>query len=392
MGNYQLNRRCSRAAAAVLALWWAVAAAAPTPPVVNSGSYILMDAATGAILAERDSDVRLPPASLTKIMTAYLGFRALQNGALTFDQKVRVSRRAWAQNVVGSKTFLQVDTDVSVRDLLFGVIVQSGNDASIALAEGLSGDESAFVAAMNAQAAAFGMLNTRFANTTGLPDEEHYSSARDIALLVRRTVLDYPENYKIYAEREFTYNNIRQPNRNPLLETFTGADGVKTGYTKAAGYCLASSAARDGRRLIAVVMKTDSPAARRRESAKLLTFGFSAFVNEQAFDGTKTRKIPVFQGIDDFVAARPVALGLITVPRGAEVKSTYLSAQTPLLAPIAEGDIVGEIEIRVDGEITQRTPVMALADVAAAGLWKDSLDFVKWNYLGHGQEAAISEW
>ena len=216
MGSSRLNRARARIFAGAAAFLWTIASAAPISPTVNSESYILMDAATGAVLAEHNADMRLPPASLTKIMTAYLGFRALREGALSINQNVRVSRRAWAQNVVGSKTFLQADTEVSVRDLLFGVIVQSGNDASIALAEGLYGDESAFVAAMNAQAEALGMRNTRFANTAGLPAEGHYSSARDIALLVQRTILDYPEYYPIYAEREFTYNGIRQPNRNPL--------------------------------------------------------------------------------------------------------------------------------------------------------------------------------
>ena len=389
MGNSRLKRIFWRISAAAILWLTAVAVAAPVPPKVNSDSYILMDAATGAILAERNADLRLPPASLTKIMTAYLGFRALQDGALTMTQNVRVSRRAWAQNVVGSKTFLQVDTDVSVRDLLYGIIIQSGNDASIALAEGLSGDESAFVAAMNARAEEFGMQNTRFANSTGLPDENHYSSARDMAILVRRTVLDYPENYAIYSDRQFTYNDITQDNRNTLLDAFSGADGVKTGYTKAAGYCLAASAVRDGRRLIAVVMKADSARARSEESAKLLTFGFSAFVNRQMFDGAKVRKIPVFQGNNDFVAARPAHSGVFTFPRGAEAETGYFPAQTPLIAPIAKGDIVGKIIVRINGEETQ-TPVFAESDVQKAGLWKSAVDYMKSEYLGH--DAAIEKW
>ncbi len=380
------------AAAIATALLWTSAAAAPVPPQVSSESYILLDAATGAVLAERNADLRLPPASLTKIMTAYLGFRALREGALSFEQQIRVSRRAWAQNVVGSKTFLRAGDDVTVRDILFGIIVQSGNDASVALAEGLYGDESAFVAAMNAQAAEFGLQNTRFANAAGLPDEGHYSSARDVALMSRRTILDFPEYYPIYAEREFTYNDITQANRNGLLDAFAGADGIKTGYTKAAGYCLAASAVRGGRRLIAVVMKTDSASARRRESEKLLAFGFSAFDNRRMFDSSKIRELPVFQGIEDFVAARPAASGLITIPRGAETESVYVPKATPLTAPISAGDIVGEIEIRVNGEISQRVPVAALSDLAAAGFWKRALDYVKWNYLGHGQGAAFSEW
>ena len=375
-----------------LALLYSVSAvAAPVAPEVNSESYILMDAHTGAVLAERNADLRLPPASLTKIMTAYLGFRALREGALSMQQKVLVSRRAWAQNVVGSKTFLQVDTDVSIRDLLYGIIVQSGNDASIALAEGLYGDESAFVAAMNAQAAEFGLDNTRFVNVAGLPDEGHYSSARDVAIMSQRTALDFPEHYPIYAEREFVYNNIAQENRNALLHSFAGADGVKTGYTKAAGYCLAASAVRDGRRLIAVVMRTNSAIARRREAAKLLSFGFAAFENRRMFDYSKIRKIPIFQGIDDFIEARPAASGFITVPRGAKAEAVYVPSQTPVVAPIAKGDMIGEIEIRINGELAQTTPVVATIGTAQAGLWKRALDFVKWNYLGHGQEKPFPE-
>lgn len=389
----KLKRIYSRAfAAAIAAVLWTSAIAAPSPPAVNSESYILLDAATGAVLAERNADMRLPPASLTKIMTAYLGFRALRDGAFSWEQKVRISRRAWAQNVVGSKTFLRAGDDVSVRDLLYGIIVQSGNDASIALAEGLFGDESAFVAAMNSQAAEFGLQNTRFANATGLPDSDHYSSARDVAIMARRTILDYPDEYPIYAEREFTYNEITQANRNSLLDAFAGADGIKTGYTKAAGYCLAASAARNGRRLIAVVMKTKSSSARRRESEKLLTFGFSAFVNRRVFDSSKIREIPVFQGIEDFVEARPNASGLITIPRGAEAEAVYIPAQTPLTAPVSAGDIVGEIEIRINGEVAQKTPVAALTNSAAAGFWKGVLDYIKWNYLGHGPTDSSSEW
>lgn len=364
----------------------------PVPPQIASESYILLDAETGTVLAEKNSDARLPPASLTKIMTAYLGFQGLENGALSLQQLVRVSRRAWAQNVIGSKTFLQVDTDVSIRDLLFGIIIQSGNDASIALAEALSGDETAFVAEMNAQAEAFGLTNTRFANTTGLPSENHYSSARDIAEIARRTTQDFPQYYPIYAEREFTYNNITQQNRNSLLGTFAGADGVKTGHTNAAGYCLAASAERNGRRLVAVVMKTNSPRERRREAEKLLTFGFSRFTNQQAFDSAKEIKIPVFQGVVDSVAVRPTESGLITVHRGAKVESVFTAANYPLTAPLQEGATVGEIEIHIDGEVLKKVPVQTLEAVAQGDIWKRSLDYIKWNYLGYKHEPLLSQW
>lgn len=367
------------------------AAQAQTPPAVNSESYLLMDADTGAVLAEKNADLRLPPASLTKIMTAYMGFRALSEKALSWEREVEISSRAWAKNVPGSKTFLEINTRATVRDLLFGIIVQSGNDASIALAEGLSGDEGAFAAAMNEQAKAFGLKNTNFTNSTGLPDKEHYSSARDVAEIVRRTVLDFPEYYKIYAEREFFYNGISQPNRNALLTAFSGADGVKTGFTKAAGYCLAASAIREGRRLISVVMKTKSAAARKRESIKLLTFGFSHFAHARVFDETKTKNVRVFQGNADFVAARPSQPGLITVSRGATAEAVF-EPHSPLLAPLAENAPVGVLRIRINGEPAQEIPVVALEAVAEAGVWKKSVDFIKLRYLGHAENALFSKW
>ncbi len=368
------------------------AAVAQTPPTIESGSYILLDADTGAVLAEYNADLRLPPASMTKIMTSYMGFRAIERGIVSPEHKVLVSERAWAQNVVGSKTFLQVNSEVSIQDLLLGIIVQSGNDASIALAEGISGDEAAFVADMNAQFAEWGLENTHFVNTTGLPDSKHYSSARDIAFLVRQTILDYPQEYKLYKKREFTYNNIRQENRNKLLSSYPGADGVKTGYTKAAGYCLAASATKNGRRLISVVMKTPSARMRARESGKLLSFGFAHFVNVNLFDDTKIRKMSIFQGVSDFVEARPTQQGVRTYPRGKEVEAVF-EPVSPLLAPIAKGDVVGKIHISVDGEAADSVDVAAMEDVAEAGWAKYWLDFTKWKYLGHGHgNRLLSEW
>ena len=387
MENRKLARLWALCAAFSLA-----AAQAQTPPQINSESYFLMDADTGKVLAEKNADLRLPPASLTKIMTAYLGFRALSENALSWGQEVEISPRAWAKNVVGSKTFLEINTRASVRDLLFGIIVQSGNDASIALAEGLSGDETAFAAAMSEQAKVFGLKNTNFTNATGLPDKAHYSSARDMAEIVRRTVLDFPEYYKIYKEREFTYNNISQPNRNLLLDAFAGADGVKTGFTEAAGYCLAASAVRDGRRLISVVMKTKSASVRKQESIKLLTFGFSHFSNARIFDETKTRNMRIFNGVADFVQVRPVAGGLITIPRGATAEAKF-EPVFPLLAPVAKNEELGALHIRINGEPAGRIKVVAAEAVAEAGMWKKAVDFIKLRYLGHAPEnALLSEW
>ena len=246
----------------LLAALFALPAAAQTPRIAAE-SYILMDAETGTVLAEENANLRLPPASLTKIMSTYLYFRAVRDGLLPLSQPVLISENAWGSRVAGSKMFIEVNTQVRVEDLLRGVIVQSGNDAAIALAEAISGDEALFAAEMNRTAAAFGMANSKFQNATGLPAKAHYSSARDIAEISRRTARDFPELYAMYKEREFTYNNIRQENRNGLLDSFAGADGVKTGYTKAAGFCLAASAVRGGRRLVAVVMKAKSGARAR---------------------------------------------------------------------------------------------------------------------------------
>ena len=369
-----------------------VYAAAPPPPGVRSESYILMDADTGEVLGEKNPDMRLPPASLTKIMSAHLIFNALRDGILQMDQDILISRRAWAANVVGSKTFIEVGERVSVRDLLYGVIVQSGNDAAIALAEGLAGDETAFAEWMNREAKRLSLVNTRFANSTGLPAKLHYSSARDIAKMVRASVREHPQLYQIYAEREFTFNGITQQNRNDLLDSFDGADGVKTGYTEEAGYSLASSARRGGRRVIAVVMKAESAATRERESAKLLNYGFAFFRNRRLFDDTKVRELPLFNGTKESVRAKPAAAGLMTVPR-AEAWRAVFYPRAPLLAPVQEGDDVGEIRVESDGEVLRTIPVLAGESVADGGLWRNVVDGIKLHLLGHGEERRLlAEW
>lgn len=367
--------------------------AAPPLPGVGAESFILMDADTGEVLGEKNADVRLPPASLTKIMSAYLVFNALRDDALQMDQEVIISPRAWAANVVGSKTFIEVGERVSVRDLLYGVIVQSGNDASIALAEALAGDEAAFAEWMNAEAQKLSMNNTRFANSTGLPAQNHYSSARDIAVIVRASVVEHPKLYEIYAEREFTFNGITQQNRNGLLDSFDGADGVKTGYTKAAGYSLASSAKRGGRRVIAVVMKADSPAARLQESAKLLNYGFAFFRNRRLFDESKIRELPVFYGDKESVRARPAGQGLMTVPRGEALRAVF-HPQEPLLAPVKKGEKVGEIKIFAnDDKVLRVVNVVAEESINEGGLWRTITDGAKLHLLGHGDnKRLLAEW
>ena len=358
-------------------------------PNIDSDSYILMDADTGAILAAKNPNLRLSPASLTKIMSILLVFNALRDEQFSMEQPVLISKNAWAANVVGSKTFIEVDTEVIVQDLLYGVIVQSGNDATIALAEALSGDESTFVRWMNQTAKELNLKNSRFANSTGLPADKHYSSAKDIALTIIETIAKHPEMYKIYAKREFEYNGINQSNRNGLLGKFTGADGVKTGYTKEAGYCLASSAKRDGQRLVAVVMKTKSARKRETESAKLLNYGFSHFQNKLLFNNKKTKSLPIFKGIMPTITAKPAESGLITVPRGAGVKAVF-HPQATLFAPLKKGDEVGFIEIRNGEKLLRRVSVIAVDDVPEASFWQSLVDDIKIEFLGHGEQRKLS--
>ena len=369
----------------------ATAVTAPPTPDIESESYILMDADTGAILAEKNPDLPLPPASLTKIMTAYAAFKSIKEKRINWDQQVIVSPRAWAQNVIGSKTFLEVNTSVSIADLLRGVIIQSGNDASIALAEAISGDEAAFAQWLNILAKDVGMTHSHFANSTGLPAPDHLSTARDTAMLIWQTIREFPQYYALYAEKDFTYNNITQNNRNRLLFTYTGADGVKTGYTEEAGYCLAASAQRDGRRFIAVVMKTPSPQARVRASAKLLSFGFNHFTLARPFNADKVRHLPVQQGTVTEVPARPTADALLTVERGKKVEAIF--RPIPLIAPVAKGDQVGEIEIIVGGEVMRVVPVEAIDDVPQAGFFKRWWDLAKQQFKGDNHDAnLLSEW
>ena len=362
------------------------------PPPIEAESYILLDADTGEVLVEKNADLRLPPASLTKIMTSYMAFAALQSDAVQLAHKIPISRKAWSRNVQGSKMFLRVDTEVSVQDLLFGLIVQSGNDAAIALAEGLSGSEQEFADEMNLILQKWDVGNTHFVNATGLPSEQHYSSARDIATISRRLILDFPQYYLIYRKREYTYNAIRQENRNPLLGAFGGADGIKTGYTRAAGYCMAASAVRGERRLIAVVMRTLSERKRRNETTKLLQFGFDKFQNYPLFDDEKARKIPIYQGDRDFVLAKPMAKGVIVAPRGMQAKTHFVVANPPR-APFAVGASLGTIHISLNDGPYREVSVNALAAVGEADFSDKVLDYIKWEYLGHGHELKLlSKW
>ena len=346
-----------------------VVAPVAAPPSVAAKSFYLMDAASGAVLAEDGAHERLPPASLTKLMTGYAVFKALEAGAIGMEDQVLVSERAW--RAPGSRTFIEVDTEVGVEDLIRGMIIQSGNDASIALAEHVAGSVESFVDLMNSHAAALGMANTVYRNPTGLPAAEHYSSAHDSAILARVIIEEFPQYYAWYGEREFTYNGIRQHNRNSLLWRDVSVDGLKTGHTVAAGYCLVSSAERGGMRLIAVVMGVENPNARTLASQALLDYGFATFETHRLYArGQPITEARVFKG-----EPQTVALGLsddlyVTIPRGRYMDlAATMQLATELIAPVASAVEVGEVQISFLGERLAALPLVSLHSVSAAGLW-----------------------
>lgn len=349
----------------------------PAPPQLAASSWILMDANSGRVLTEHNADERLPPASLTKLMTAYLVERELDRGNISMEDMVRVSENAWRTG--GSKMFIEVDTQVSIRDLLYGIIIQSGNDASVAVAEHLSGGEGPFADMMNQHADRLGLRNTNFVNSTGLPDPRHYSSARDMALLSQYIINDYPEHYAIYSERYFTYNDIRQPNRNRLLWRDPTVDGLKTGHTDEAGYCLVASAERDGMRLITVVMGTSSEEARAQETQKLLSYGFRYFETLKLYDADSVLNTPrIWGGANNELQVGVDRDVVMTVPRSRNEELTArLDIQADLEAPVRAGQRVGTLEVRLGDEVVGEHPLVALESVEEGGFIKRLFDRVK---------------
>lgn len=349
----------------------------PSPPQLAASSWILLDADSGKVLVEHNADERLPPASLTKLMTAYLVERELDRGNITMDDMVEVSEKAWRTG--GSKMFIEVGAQVSIRDLLYGIIIQSGNDASVAVAEHLAGGEEPFADLMNQHAARLGLSNTNFRNATGLPDDEHYSSARDMALLSRHIINDYPEHYATYAEKYFTYNDIRQPNRNRLLWRDASVDGLKTGHTEAAGYCLVASAKRDDMRLISVVMGTNSEEARAQETQKLLSFGFRYYETLKLYDRGSVLNTPrVWGGEINELRVGVDQDVVMTVPRARNEELTArLDIQGDLEAPIGQGQRVGTLEVRLGEEVVGEQPLVALEVVEEGGFFKKLIDQVQ---------------
>lgn len=349
----------------------------PSPPQLAAKSWFLMDAASGRVLVEHNADERLPPASLTKLMTAYLVERELDRGNITLDDMVRISENAWRTG--GSKMFIEVDTQVKIRDLLYGIIIASGNDASVAVAEHLAGGEVPFADLMNQHATRLGLHNTNFANATGLPHPEQYSSARDMALLSQYIINDYPEHYAIYAEKYFTFSDIRQPNRNRLLWRDSTVDGLKTGWTTEAGYGLVASAKRDDMRLISVVMGTSSEEARAQETQKLLSYGFRYFETVKLYDAGSVLNTPRVWGGDS--NELPVGVDqdvMMTMPRARNQElSARLDIQGDLTAPIESGQRVGTLEVRLGEEVVGEQPLVALATVEEGGFVKKLFDQVR---------------
>ncbi len=360
----------------------AVEQAIPAPPQLAAKSYVLMDAASGKVLVDNNGDERLPPASLTKLMTAYIATLEINRGQISEQDLVTVSEKAWRTG--GSRMFIQVGSQVTVDDLLHGVIIQSGNDASVALAEHIAGSEESFAEMMNQSAARLGLENTHFRNATGLPDPEHYSSAHDMAKLARAIIYQDPAHYAVYAQKEFLWNNIKQPNRNLLLWRDKSVDGLKTGHTDEAGYCLVASAVRDGQRLISVVFGTSSEEARSAETQKLLTYGFRFFETETFYKrGDELAKAKIWKGEQGEVKAGLAEDLTLTVPRGqGKNLKASMSLDPTLVAPIEQGQVIGVVEVRNGEELVHSADLIAMQSVAEGGIFRQLWDSIRLFFYG----------
>lgn len=348
----------------------------PQPPIIGAKSFLLIDGSTGAELAALDADQRLAPASLTKLMTAYAIFRALDENQIALDDLVTISEKAWRTQ--GSRMFIEVGTRVTVQDLAHGMIVQSGNDASVALAEHVAGTESVFAEVMNQYAAQLGMTGSHFENSTGLPGENHYSTARDLSKLARAIINEFPQYYKWYSIKQFKYNDIEQPNRNSLLWRDESVDGMKTGFTDDAGYCLVSSAVRDGMRVISVVLGTSSAKSRINGSQALLNYGFRFFETRLLYRAGETvAQAKIWKATNEFTA-----LGLpddlyVTIPRGSfdDVESV-LNMPAVLVAPVAQGQPLAELQVNLNGNLLINTSLRALNENPSGSIWQRTRDGV----------------
>ncbi|HEA26096.1 MAG TPA: D-alanyl-D-alanine carboxypeptidase [Ectothiorhodospiraceae bacterium] len=346
----------------------------PAPPKLAATGYILMDHLSGQILASENPDARLEPASLTKIMTSYVVFYELETGHVRLNEKVRVSEKAW--RAPGSRMFIKEGTEVTVEKLLKGMIIQSGNDASIALAEFTAGSEEAFVDLMNSHASELGLNNSHFANSTGLPHADHYTTPRDVAKLSSALIKRFPEYYKWFSVKKYTYNKITQNNRNLLLFRDKSVDGLKTGHTNAAGYCLVATAIRNDMRLITVVMGTKSERARADESQKLLNYGFRFYETHRLYGADeKIKQIRIWQGGQESLALGVDKELYVTVPRGQYKKlSASMMINQAVIAPVKAGATLGHIEIKLGDKLVAQPKLIALHSVTEGGLFQKLKD------------------
>lgn len=376
--NMSLLRKTAFALLGLLAAGQAMAQQLPIPPSLAAKSWLLLEMGSNQVLTTEKPDERLEPASLTKLMTAYLTFSAIRNKTIALAQPLPVSEKAWRTG--GSKMFVRVDTQVPTEDLIKGMIVQSGNDACVTLAEAIAGSEENFAQMMNREAQRLGMKNSHFMNSTGLPDPQHYTTARDLSLLASALIRDFPEDYKkYYSMKEFTYNNITQPNRNRLLYIDPTVDGVKTGHTEAAGYCLISSALRDKRRLLSVVLGTVSDSARASESQKLLNWGYISYDAVALFAKEQpVATLRVWKGAQNEVKAGFASDLSIAVPKGyAEKVSKDFVAEPRLIAPIEAGQKLGTLKVAIDGQAYGEYPVIALEKVELGNIFVRLFDTIR---------------
>ncbi len=355
---------------------YATASLIPSPPRLAASGYLLMDFQSGQIITESNASEQMEPASLTKLMTAYAVFHELKSGNIQLSDKVRVSEKAW--RMTGSRMFIEVNTFVTVEELLKGLIIQSGNDASVALAEYIAGSEEAFVGLMNNHSSRLNLNNTNFVNSTGLPAEGHLTTPSDMAMLAKALITEFPEYYGWYSEKKYTYNKIPQSNRNLLLFRDASVDGLKTGHTEAAGYCLVASAKREEMRLISVVMGTNSEKARAQETQKLLNYGFRFYETHRLYaPGEPLKEMRIWKGDAETL---PLGLGEelhVTVPRGQynDLKAT-MSVDQNIIAPVNRGQDFGTVNINLGDELLVQRPLVALQDIQEGSLWHNALDHI----------------
>lgn len=349
----------------------------PSEPTIDANAYLLVDFNSGKELAAKDADQQIEPASLTKIMTGYVVLNELKRGTIKMTDMVTISQKAW--QMPGSKMFIEVGKEVSVDDLIKGMVIQSGNDASVALAEHVAGSEEAFVGLMNKYAQLLGMNGTHYENATGLPSPEHYTTAKDLALLAKALIEQFPDDYKRYEQKKFTFNGITQYNRNKLLWQDPSVDGLKTGHTESAGYCLVSSAVRNNMRLISIVLGTKSSALRISESQKLINFGYRFYETHQIYaTGQRLQDTRIWEGQVDTLGLGLASDLYVTIPRGNYKNLVIdLTPQPNATAPIEKGQIMGKLTVSLNGELLSEKPLVALSAIEAGGFFKKLFDQIK---------------